>query len=954
MSDQDKQDVEEQIFFEEENTSSLKEKIAIQSAKGGEIAQEDTSRNALHTGERPDADPERQLQDDEGGSDSPDALSGSLQASALSASAADDTDSTSPDVTLDQSAGLDTNDDASLGLQPAPMARLRRTAGSNDQQEVLRAPDAGSTASITESDGPFAPASPTSQPGAIAGTGTDADDPETPNRAPDAIILDRMEVAENQEGAVVGKLSIADADTADSHDITLSDDRFEVVDGELRLKPGVTLDHEAESAISLNVTATDSGGAQYTQSFDITVADVNEAPTELALEGGFIASNTAGAVVGRVTLTDPDAGDTHQYSVSDDRFEVADGVLKLRDDAVVSDAELGVLNVQVTATDQGGALISETFAFEAVDAADVALSSGFHASYFDVDHSLSRLDQIDWSSDPTHEEVVSEINYKNGRASFWEGGATDTFGAKITGNIDVEEGGSFDFFLGGDDGAMLFVNGVEVIENDGLHAYHTRSGQIELEPGTHTIEVRYFENYGHAGLKLEWDGPGTDGRELVTSPGVDDLQTVNGIPLTLELDLNAPGTGAAHQVTQFIEGLPEGTVVSAGDMTAEAGADGAVEISSWDTALLSIQTPLGFIGDVSAQIVTTTAFDDGGAVSTTNDLEFSVSQADLPPHSAQMQTGFHASYFDVNHSLRQLDQIDWSSEPTHEEVVSEINYKNGRGSFWEDGSADTFGAKITGNIEVEEGGSFDFFLGGDDGAMLFVNGVEVIENDGLHAYHTRSGEIELEPGTHTIEVRYFENFGHAGLKLEWDGPGTDGRELVVASDDLSVAENGVIPVNIGGGELSDQASVQISGLPEDTILMSEDNVLVADGNDVDLTGWDLTLLEIAPPPGFEGTISGEITTTDVAFNGQEQTSSDSFSINVGEVSTSDEAQSDQHSAQLMTADDEDTGSGDWVAASESEPRDDDSSEDVMNEDVEHQGSEAQGYEVTETYERQDW
>ncbi|WP_298920132.1 PA14 domain-containing protein [uncultured Roseobacter sp.] len=957
MSDEDNQELDNPVYLEEENEASLKEKVANQSAKGGEVAQEDTSRSALHYGEEQEAEPERQIIDG-AGSDEP---SGVFTGDSMSENGQREpraSDEGSPDdsgaaPSFDARAQTQTPN----GATGDPASRLRTSRVSDDEgNEPLGSSDNPQTITATTNDSAEArdQNAPLSAPQSDNDTTPQQEPTVAPNEAPTEIQLDQTSLDENEGGAVVGKLSVVDPNASDNHEITLSDERFEVVDGEVRLKPGIALDHEAEGSISLEITAIDSDGASFTQSFDITVNDLNEVPTELSLEGGLVASNQAGAIVGQVTVTDPDQGEVHQFAVSDERFEVADGFLKLRDDVTLSDAELGAIDVQVTAVDSGGAEITESFAFQAVDAADVSVSSGFRASYFDVNHSLRQLDEIDWSSTPTHEDVVSEINYQNGRSSFWEGGSKDTFGARITGNIDVEEGGSFEFFLGGDDGAVLYIDGVEVIENDGLHSYHTRTADIELEPGTHTIEVRYFENYGHAGLKLEWDGPGTDGRELVVAPDVDDLQTVNGVPLTIELDVSAPETEALQSVTQAIEGLPEGTVVSAGTFTAEVGESGVVDISNWDTSLLSIQTPIDFIGDVSAQITTTTSFETGGDVTTTSDLDFSVSQAELPPISSQIQTGFHASYFDVDHSLRRLDQIDWTDEPTHEEIVGEINYKNGRDSFWEGGSTDTFGAKITGEINVEEGGSFDFYLGGDDGAILFVNGVEVIENDGLHGFRTRSGEIELEPGTHSIEVRYFENYGHAGLKLEWDGPGTDGRELVVADDDLSVAENGVIPVNIGGGDLSDQASVQISGLPADTILMSDDNVLVSDGGEVDLTGWDMSLLEIAPPPGFEGTISGEVTTTDRAFNGQEVTGSDSFSIKVGDAPTADAQQENDAEAEFLSSEEDNSNSENWVAASDNDASSDDGNDEVLNEDVEQQGADEQGYDTTETYERQDW
>ncbi|MEL6856914.1 MAG: hypothetical protein AAFO74_00925, partial [Pseudomonadota bacterium] len=92
-----------------------------------------------------------------------------------------------------------------------------------------------------------------------------------------------MTLAENVEGAVVGSVSAFDPDAGDSITFSVSDDRFEVVDGDLRLVDGVSLDHEDAASLDIEVTATDSEGASTTESFTINVADVNEAPSDIEL-----------------------------------------------------------------------------------------------------------------------------------------------------------------------------------------------------------------------------------------------------------------------------------------------------------------------------------------------------------------------------------------------------------------------------------------------------------------------------------------------------------------------------------------------------------------------------------------------------------------------------------------------------------------------------------------------
>jgi Ca2+-binding RTX toxin-like protein len=99
-----------------------------------------------------------------------------------------------------------------------------------------------------------------------------------------------MGVRENIDGAVVGTLAAADPDAGDVHSFTVSDARFEVVGGSLKLKSGMSLDHEAEPVVALTVTASDASGLSRSEVFTIRVLDqqmlVNGTSLEDALTGG--------------------------------------------------------------------------------------------------------------------------------------------------------------------------------------------------------------------------------------------------------------------------------------------------------------------------------------------------------------------------------------------------------------------------------------------------------------------------------------------------------------------------------------------------------------------------------------------------------------------------------------------------------------------------------------------
>jgi hypothetical protein len=173
--------------------------------------------------------------------------------------------------------------------------------------------------------------------------------------------LDGASVVENAAGAVIGNLTVVDPDSTDSQSFAVSDPRFEVVNGQLKLKDGISLDFESEPSVDVVVTATDEGGHAISETFTIAVGDVNEAQTALDLDNSTVAENAPGAVIGALTVADPDAGDSQSFAVSDSRFEVVNGQLKLKDGISLDFESEPSVDVVVTATDKGGHAISETF-----------------------------------------------------------------------------------------------------------------------------------------------------------------------------------------------------------------------------------------------------------------------------------------------------------------------------------------------------------------------------------------------------------------------------------------------------------------------------------------------------------------------------------------------------------------------------------------------------------------
>ncbi|MDB4399639.1 PA14 domain-containing protein, partial [bacterium] len=99
-------------------------------------------------------------------------------------------------------------------------------------------------------------------------------------------------------------------------------------------------------------------------------------------------------------------------------------------------------------------------------------------------------------------------------------------------------------------------------------------------------------------------------------------------------------------------------------------------------------------------------------------------------------------------------------------------------------------------IDVPKTGNYTFFLTSDDGSRLYVNGEELINNDGPHGMDTKSGTISLPTGLHPIRINYFDSGGADGLKVEWSGPGI--QRQTISADRLY----------IGGGETLREVAIR--------------------------------------------------------------------------------------------------------------------------------------------------
>ncbi|MDY7107211.1 MAG: PA14 domain-containing protein [Planctomycetota bacterium] len=240
---------------------------------------------------------------------------------------------------------------------------------------------------------------------------------------------------------------------------------------------------------------------------DLTVRRVETVQAFYAAEAGL---NMA---VREVMLDDDEDGDGTAGAISDDDDEGNDPTFgnAAVHVAMAMEAEGTVLTSHGRAG-QARRRLEATFSGSAG-----AGPNGLAASYFIDDGSPAALADIDWTADPDAVGVVSVLNWPrtSDATPFWVGGPNNNYGAEFAGTITIPDTGSWTFYTESDDGSKLWIDGSEVVNNDGLHAMRERSGAISLAAGPHDFMVRFFERSGNHGLIVSWRGPGVPGRTVI-------------------------------------------------------------------------------------------------------------------------------------------------------------------------------------------------------------------------------------------------------------------------------------------------------------------------------------------------------------------------------------------------------------------------------------------------------
>ena len=90
---------------------------------------------------------------------------------------------------------------------------------------------------------------------------------------------------------------------------------------------------------------------------------------------------------------------------------------------------------------------------------------------------------------------------------------------------------------------------------------------------------------------------------------------------------------------------------------------------------------------------------------------------------------------------------------------------------------DRFAFEFNGYIKITKDGVYNFYTASDDGSKLFIDDIEIVNNDGDHGTVEKNGKAALRKGFHKIRVTYFDSGGGNELKVFLQPEGDVKKEL---------------------------------------------------------------------------------------------------------------------------------------------------------------------------------
>ncbi|WKN40994.1 PA14 domain-containing protein [Tunicatimonas pelagia] len=399
--------------------------------------------------------------------------------------------------------------------------------------------------------------------------------------------------------------------------------------------------------------------------------------------------------------------------------------------------------------------------------ADIGEPGVYYSYYVGEWPALPNFDQLT----PTSQGTLSNFTFDPAIGKLY------TMGFVYEAYLLIEQAGEYTFYVNANDGSNFYLDGREIINNDGRRAEaQEKSGSVQLSAGYHPIRLTFFERWGPQVLEVRYQGPGVS------------LQAIPDDKLFLQAPTEAPipnlppvvDAGNDIEIT-----LPQAEISLEATATDEDGTIASYQWSKIGGEAVIVQpnaatTSVTGLQEGVYQFVIAVQ-DDAEAIST-DTVSVVVNAAPIvdDPIVEDKEPRLNYAYYEGQ--WRTLPDF---SQLSAVEVGTTSNF-----SLSERKKDEFFGFAFTGYIDIQTAGTYQFYTASDDGSVLYIDGQKIVDNDGRHAKQERSGSVDLTKGKHPIRVEFFEHRGRAILEVSYAGPSIN--KMLIPDEVLSLEGDPVV------------------------------------------------------------------------------------------------------------------------------------------------------------------
>ena len=465
---------------------------------------------------------------------------------------------------------------------------------------------------------------------------------------------------------------------------------------------------------------------------------------------------------------DPEAEDDHGYVVLENGTLTIDASDGDNDELLYNDSDTDTNNgIGITSTDTSGTTGVATIPLD-----NDCITGGLTGHFIDLDQNTDLTGNRTGNQDllfqpltpyagpgqsdfvlqrlgltPTVTRIDATVDFTGNPG----GVDNDQIAATWTGEILITNGGDYTFRTESDDGSVLFINGVQVVNNNKFQGTTGREGTINLTPGRHIISIGFYEGGGGESMDARYSGP-------------DNSNTMGIIPTSVlfsEGNATATGDGLTARLYDLNNATNGLFAFNADELLLFATEpDDLLVLDALNVATTQVTPTIDFGSDTRLGYDSSAVPGDDGRTLNRGGVGDTFSSVTAAGHTTTT-----------------------TNIPGNPFGAIGVNVGSGNiAAIWE------------GYIRIPEDGTFEFTARSDDHTRVYIDldgdgtinpatDLIVSRNAGGMSDTTSAG-LNFTKGFYKIHVYYGEGGGDAGVQLSWEqtaGTNPFAREIIPGS-----------------------------------------------------------------------------------------------------------------------------------------------------------------------------